>query len=103
MRPLRFRRGEAPARYRAFEEKFIGLVRGYWRTNRTASLDSALRAVVRLDAKASRHTVANQQVTSFEGWVGSHGGFAVRARRLRTLNPGSVSYTHLTLPTSDLV
>lgn len=88
MMSFRFRRDETPARYRAFEEKFIGLVRGYWRTNTTASLDSALRAVVRLDAKAPRHTVAKQQVTSFEGWVAEHGGFAVRPRRLRALNPG---------------
>ena len=88
MRRLSFRRGDAPGRYQAFEEKFIGLVRGYWRTNATASLDSALRVLVRLDATASRHTAAQQQVTSFEGWLGTEGGFAIHTRRLRKLNPG---------------
>jgi len=88
VRRLSFRRGDAPGRYQAFEEKFIGLVRGYWRTNATASLDSALRVLVRLDATASRHTAAQQQVTSFEGWLGTEGGFAIHTRRLRKLNPG---------------
>jgi capsular polysaccharide biosynthesis protein len=88
VRRLRLRKRDPQAAYRDFEAKFIGLVRCYWRTNETASLDSARTAVVRLSARASRDGSAQQQVTSFEGWVGTHDGFAVRTRRLRTLNLG---------------
>jgi len=82
------RRGDPPAGYRDFEKKLIGLVRGYWRTNATTSLDSALGVLAGLNAKELRHTVPPQQVTSFEGWLGKQGGFAVRTRRLRRMNRG---------------
>jgi capsular polysaccharide biosynthesis protein len=85
---LRFRRGDEQAGYREFEKKVIGLVRGYWRTNATASLDSALRVLAGLDAKELRHTIPPQQVTLFEGWLGSQDGFAIRTRRLKRMNRG---------------
>jgi len=85
---LRMRRGDEQAGYRDFEEKFIRLVRGYWRTNATTSLDSALGLLTGLNAKALRHTVPQQQVTSFEGWHAKQGGFAIRTRRLRRMNRG---------------
>jgi capsular polysaccharide biosynthesis protein len=82
------RRGDAQAGYRDFEEKVIGLVRSYWRTNATGSLDSALGVLAGLNVKALRHPIPPQQVTSFEGWLGSQGGFTVRTRRLRSMNRG---------------
>jgi capsular polysaccharide biosynthesis protein len=85
---LRIRRGDEQDGYRDFEKKVIELVRGYWRTNSTASLDSALRVLTGLDAKSLRHTIPQEQVTSFEGWLGSQCGFAVRTRRLRRMNRG---------------
>ena len=80
------RRGDGQAGYRAFEEQFIGLVRGFWRTNATTSLDSALRILAGLNGEELRHTVPPQQVTSFEGWLGTQGGFSVRTRRLRRMD-----------------
>lgn len=88
MRLLRLRRPGRQAGYRNFEAKFTGLVRCHWRTNATPPLDLALRAILRLSAEASRNASAQQQVTSFEGWVGKSGGFAVRARELRKINSG---------------
>ena len=77
-----------PAKYQAFENHVVGQTRAYWRTNSLASLDSALRAVVKYNADVSRHVFAGQQVTSFDGWLGNRGGFAVRIRRLGKINPG---------------
>ena len=86
--PAEDQKGDEQAGYRDFEKKVIGLVRRYWRTNATGSLDSALGVLIGLNAKAVRHTVSQQQVTSFEGWLGKQGGFAVRTRRLRSMNRG---------------
>lgn len=88
MRLLRFRSLGQQAGYRNFEAKFTGLVRGHWRTNATPPLDLALRAILRLRAKAPRNAIVQQQLTSFEGWVGKSDGFAVRARELRRTNSG---------------
>jgi len=81
------RKGGAQAGYDAFEEQLTGLVRRYWRTNATGSLDSALRSVVSLPSEPLPHTVA-YEVTSFQGWLGTGDGFAVRTRRLRSMNRG---------------
>lgn len=99
---MRIRRRDSEAGYTAFETKLLGLVRGYWRTNATTSLDSAIRVVAGLNERALRHTDDQQRVTSFQGWVGKDGRFAVRPRRLRTLNPGyGVAYEKQARPDVD--
>jgi len=82
------RHRDEQAGYRHFEEQFLRLVRDYWRTNATASLDSALGVLNGLNTKAVRHTLPAQQVTSFAGWLAIQDGFAIRTRRLRRMNRG---------------
>lgn len=81
------RRG-IPRTYRAFEKAVVAPIHAFWLDADPAHLSQSASVLRALHEQVESHEASENMVVSFEGWLLPTGGFTLRVRQLRALNPG---------------